>query len=56
MNDQIRYYRFVAQFVDAVTTEPLTQALRMRKAPIELRRRAPQRDAKPKPMPMPRAA
>ena len=51
MNDQIRYYRFIAQFVDAVTTEPLVQALRMRKEPIRLRDHAPQRDAELPPMP-----
>ncbi len=28
MNDQIRYYRFVAQFVDAILTEPLVRTLR----------------------------
>jgi hypothetical protein len=28
MNDQTRYFRFVAQFVDSVITEPLMQTLR----------------------------
>ena len=30
MNDQIRYYRFVAQFVDAVLSEPLVRTFRDR--------------------------
>ncbi|MCR9160757.1 MAG: hypothetical protein ACE37F_04025 [Nannocystaceae bacterium] len=51
MNDQIRYYRFVAQFVDAVTTEPLVQALCTRNEPIRLRDHAPQRDTVMPPMP-----
>jgi|GEM_PF-2232801 len=55
MNDQIRYFRFVAQFVDAVTTEPLAQALRKRDQPVRLRDRV--RDRMPDVQaPLPRAA
>lgn len=42
MNDQIRYYRFVAQFVDAVLTEPLVRTLREgRRKPVPLPMTAP---------------
>lgn len=55
MNDQIRYFRFVAKFVDAVTTEPLVQALRKQPEPLRLRAKAPHRLADAEPT-MPRAA
>ncbi|MGH1344562.1 MAG: hypothetical protein ACRBN8_23585 [Nannocystales bacterium] len=42
MNDQIRYYRFVAQFVDAVLSEPLVRTFREdRRKPIPMPTRAP---------------
>jgi hypothetical protein len=42
MNDQIRYYRFVARFVDAVVGEPLLRTFRERRTkPIPLRAKAP---------------
>lgn len=42
MNDQIRYYRFVAQFVDAVVGEPLLRTFReSRRKPIPLPTKAP---------------
>lgn len=54
MNDQIRYYRFVAQFVDAVIGEPLVRTFRERRSkPIPLPTKVPRvlRDA-----PLPLAA
>jgi len=42
MNDQIRYYRFVAQFVDAVLSEPLVRTFREdRRKPIPLATKVP---------------
>ena len=56
MHDQIRYFRFVAQFVDAVTTEPLAQSLRNGPRDLDaLRRRNTRRMAAAVP-PMARAA
>ncbi len=57
MHTQLRYYRFVAQFVDAVTTEALTRSLhgaqRNRvQAPVAL----PKAPVQPVAEPLPRAA
>ncbi|MBV1860383.1 MAG: hypothetical protein KUG77_18365 [Nannocystaceae bacterium] len=52
MNDQIRYYRFVAQFVDAVLSEPLVRTLRdTRRKPIPLQTKVP-RDTHEIPLPL----
>lgn len=55
MQDQIRYFRFVALFVDAVTTEPLVRTLRERHKPTPIRTASLRRAAR-KPTPMPQAA
>lgn len=54
MNDQIRYYRFVAQFVDAVLSEPLVRTFRKeRRKPIRLPTKTPR---VPHETPLPQAA
>ncbi len=55
MHEQIRYFRFVARFVDAVATEPLAQALRKPQAPVRLRTLEPARRPEIAP-PIPQAA
>ncbi len=59
MHDQIRYFRFVSKFVDAVTSEPLVRTLRERPMPMPVQTRIRRRQVKeptPMPMPIPQAA